>query len=43
VVARLAKLHAVPVSSSPAETAALIKRESARWKEVVARAGIRIE
>ena len=37
------EFHAVPVGSSPGETAALLKRERARWREVVTLTGIRIE
>jgi len=43
VVKTLRDLSAVPVGSSPAETAAFIKRESDRWHQVIASAGIRPE
>jgi tripartite-type tricarboxylate transporter receptor subunit TctC len=43
VVKKLRDLSAVPVGSSPAETEAFIKRESNRWHEIIARAGIRPE
>jgi tripartite-type tricarboxylate transporter receptor subunit TctC len=43
VVKKLRDLSAVPVGSSPAETAAFILRESDRWHQVIASAGIKPE
>jgi tripartite-type tricarboxylate transporter receptor subunit TctC len=40
---RLVALGADPVGNSPAELAEMLKRESARWREVVRKAGIRAE
>jgi tripartite-type tricarboxylate transporter receptor subunit TctC len=42
-VKKLRDLSAVPVGSSPAETAAFILRESDRWHQVIASAGIKPE
>jgi tripartite-type tricarboxylate transporter receptor subunit TctC len=43
VAKRLRDLSATPVGSSPAETAAFIKRERERWQEVIAAIGIKPE
>jgi tripartite-type tricarboxylate transporter receptor subunit TctC len=43
VAKRLDDYVVVPVGSSPAETAALIKRESERWRRVIEAAGIQID
>ena len=43
VAGRLAKFQAMPVGSSASETADLLERERARWKDVVTVAGIRID
>jgi tripartite-type tricarboxylate transporter receptor subunit TctC len=43
VAARLQRLPAKPVGSSPAETAALIKDETARWHKIIQAAGIKPE
>jgi tripartite-type tricarboxylate transporter receptor subunit TctC len=40
---RLADMSAVPVGSSPDVSAAYIKRESARWGDVIVAAGIKLE
>jgi tripartite-type tricarboxylate transporter receptor subunit TctC len=40
---RLVGLGAEPVGSSPAELAAMLKRENARWGEFIRKAGIRAE
>jgi tripartite-type tricarboxylate transporter receptor subunit TctC len=41
VVAKYRDLGATPVGSSPAETKALLKRETERWGEVIRAAGIK--
>lgn len=43
VAKRLDDYVVVPVGSSPAETAAFIKRESERWRQVIEAAGIKID
>jgi tripartite-type tricarboxylate transporter receptor subunit TctC len=43
VAARLRQLPASPVGSTPAETAALIKNETERWRKIIAVAGIKPE
>jgi len=43
IVQRMADLGAEPVGSSPAEYAAFIKSEMARWSKVVKQANIRAE
>ena len=43
VTSRLAKFYVTPVGSSPSGTAALLRRESARWREVVTVSGIKVE
>jgi tripartite-type tricarboxylate transporter receptor subunit TctC len=43
VAARLRDLGAAPVGSSPAETAAFLKAETARWREVILSAGIKAD
>ena len=43
VVARLSDISATPVGSSPEDTRAFIRREAARWREVIVSAGIRLE
>jgi tripartite-type tricarboxylate transporter receptor subunit TctC len=43
VAKKLRDLSAVAVGTSPAETAAFIRRESDRWHEIIALAGIRPE
>jgi tripartite-type tricarboxylate transporter receptor subunit TctC len=42
VAKRLADFGAVPVGSSPAESAAFIKGESERWREVIDAIGLKI-
>ncbi len=41
VAKRLADLLTTPVGSSPAETSAFMKRDSERWRQVIATAGIK--
>ena len=41
VAKRLDEFYLTPIGSSPAETAALIKQESERWRQVIAAAGIK--
>jgi tripartite-type tricarboxylate transporter receptor subunit TctC len=43
VAHRLQQLPAKPVGSTPAETAALIKEETARWRKIIEAAGIKPE
>ena len=43
VVERYRMLASTPVGSSPAETAAFLKKESERWRQVIAAAGIKPE
>ncbi len=43
VVKRLQDSYATPVGGSPAETAALIKAETARWRMIIQAAGIKPE
>jgi tripartite-type tricarboxylate transporter receptor subunit TctC len=43
VADRLQQLPAKPVGSTPAETAALIKEETARWRKIIEAAGIKPE
>ena len=43
VVERYRALASTPVGSSPAETAAFLKKESERWRQVIAAAGIKPE
>lgn len=43
VANRLQQLPAKPVGSTPAETAALIKEETARWRKIIEAAGIKPE
>jgi tripartite-type tricarboxylate transporter receptor subunit TctC len=43
VLARNAPLGVVPVGSTPEELAGVLKSESAKWREVITRAGIRLE
>jgi tripartite-type tricarboxylate transporter receptor subunit TctC len=43
VSARFRELSCVPVGSSPAETATLLKEEAERWHKVIATAGIKPE
>jgi tripartite-type tricarboxylate transporter receptor subunit TctC len=43
VIARYRDLSSAPVASSPAETAAFLKKESERWRKVIALAGIKAE
>ena len=40
---KLDDLHLKPVAGSPAETAAFLKQESDRWRNVIQRAGIKLE
>jgi tripartite-type tricarboxylate transporter receptor subunit TctC len=40
---RMSELYVTPVGSSPGEAAVLIKQESARWQQVIASAGVKIE
>jgi tripartite-type tricarboxylate transporter receptor subunit TctC len=41
VAKRLADMLTTPVGSSPAETSAFMKRDSERWRQVIATAGIK--
>ena len=43
VIERYRALASTPVGSSPAETAAFLKKESERWRQVIAAAGIKPE
>jgi tripartite-type tricarboxylate transporter receptor subunit TctC len=43
VQARLAEMGAIPVGSSPAEFAAMMKREAAKWAPIVKAAGLRVD
>jgi tripartite-type tricarboxylate transporter receptor subunit TctC len=43
VAAKLQQLPAKPVGSTPAETAALIREETLRWRKIIAAAGIKPE
>ena len=43
VAKRLDEFYLTPIGSSPAETAALIKQESERWRQVIAAAGIKTD
>jgi tripartite-type tricarboxylate transporter receptor subunit TctC len=43
VTSRLNDISATPVGYSPEETRAFIRREAARWREVIVAAGIRLE
>jgi tripartite-type tricarboxylate transporter receptor subunit TctC len=43
VVKRLTEFAAVPVGGTPAETAAFVKAESDRWRELINQAGIKID
>jgi tripartite-type tricarboxylate transporter receptor subunit TctC len=43
VIERYRALASTPVGSSPAETAQFLKNESARWRQVIAAAGIKPE
>jgi tripartite-type tricarboxylate transporter receptor subunit TctC len=43
VVAKLQQLPAKPVASTPEATAALIREETARWRKIIAAAGIKPE
>jgi tripartite-type tricarboxylate transporter receptor subunit TctC len=43
VAKRMSALYVTSVGSSPAETAALFKRESARWQQVITAAGIKVQ
>jgi tripartite-type tricarboxylate transporter receptor subunit TctC len=43
IAQRLNDLHAIPVGSSPVETAAFIDEESRRWREVILTAGIKVD
>jgi tripartite-type tricarboxylate transporter receptor subunit TctC len=43
VIERYRALASTPVASTPAETAAFFKQESARWQKVIATAGIKAE
>jgi tripartite-type tricarboxylate transporter receptor subunit TctC len=43
VLARNAPLGVVPVGSTPEELAGVLRSESAKWREVITRAGIRLE
>jgi tripartite-type tricarboxylate transporter receptor subunit TctC len=43
VRAQLSRDAADPIGSSPAEFTAMIKRELARWQQVVARAGLKVD
>ncbi len=43
VAKRMSELYVEPVGSTPDETAGLIKRESARWQQVITMVGIKIE
>jgi tripartite-type tricarboxylate transporter receptor subunit TctC len=43
VAARLDKFHVTTVGSTPTETAALLKRESNRYRQVISTAGIKVE
>ena len=41
IAKRMNEFYVTPVGSSPAETAALIKQESERWRQVIAAAGLK--
>jgi tripartite-type tricarboxylate transporter receptor subunit TctC len=43
IAKRMSELNVTPVGSSPAQAAALIKRESDRWQQVIAAAGLKAE
>jgi tripartite-type tricarboxylate transporter receptor subunit TctC len=43
VSARLADLSATPVGAAPEEARAFIRRDAARWRDVIVSAGIRLE
>ena len=43
VTARLSDISATPVGSLPEEARAFIRRDAARWREVIVSAGIRLE
>jgi tripartite-type tricarboxylate transporter receptor subunit TctC len=43
VIQRFAELSAEPVGGTPAETAAFIQEEVARWREVIQTAGVTVE
>jgi tripartite-type tricarboxylate transporter receptor subunit TctC len=43
IAKRMSEFNVTPVGSSPAEAAALIKQESARWQQVIAAAGLKAE
>ena len=43
VIERYRALASTPVGNSPAEMAAFLKKESERWRQVIAAAGIKPE
>ncbi len=40
---RLSSLGAVPIGGSPADTAALVKSELARWSKIVKAANVKVD
>jgi tripartite-type tricarboxylate transporter receptor subunit TctC len=43
VIERFRAMSSTPVGTSPAETAAILKKESARWRQVIVSAAIKPE